>query len=84
MASAALVDASWTPGRAGVPLAGCAALKDVFTTIDMPTTAGSKISRGGARRTTDGELALRAAGSPSWQDELDESRWAPPPSTRYG
>ena len=33
---------------AGVPLA----LKDVFTTIDMPTTCGSAILDGGARRTT--------------------------------
>jgi aspartyl-tRNA(Asn)/glutamyl-tRNA(Gln) amidotransferase subunit A len=46
--SAALVDASVAAGTepasplAGVPLA----LKDVFTTIDMPTTAGSKILEG--------------------------------------
>lgn len=33
---------------AGVPLA----LKDVFTTADMPTTCGSKILEGGRRRTT--------------------------------
>jgi aspartyl-tRNA(Asn)/glutamyl-tRNA(Gln) amidotransferase subunit A len=48
LASAALVDASLDAGvapassLAGVPLA----LKDVFTTIDMPTTAGSKILEG--------------------------------------
>jgi aspartyl-tRNA(Asn)/glutamyl-tRNA(Gln) amidotransferase subunit A len=42
--SAALVDAAAEPASplAGVPLA----LKDVFTTIDMPTTAGSKILEG--------------------------------------
>jgi aspartyl-tRNA(Asn)/glutamyl-tRNA(Gln) amidotransferase subunit A len=48
LASAGLVDASLDAGTtpasplAGVPLA----LKDVFTTIDMPTTAGSKILEG--------------------------------------
>jgi aspartyl-tRNA(Asn)/glutamyl-tRNA(Gln) amidotransferase subunit A len=48
LASAGLVDASLDAGitpaspLAGVPLA----LKDVFTTIDMPTTAGSKILEG--------------------------------------
>jgi aspartyl-tRNA(Asn)/glutamyl-tRNA(Gln) amidotransferase subunit A len=46
--SASLVDASLDAGTppasplAGVPLA----LKDVFTTLDMPTTAGSKILEG--------------------------------------
>ncbi len=42
--SAALVDEASAPASAlaGVPLA----LKDVFTTIDMPTTAGSKILEG--------------------------------------
>ncbi len=48
LASAALVDESLAAGvppassLAGVPLA----LKDVFTTLDMPTTAGSKILEG--------------------------------------
>ena len=48
LATAALVDDSLAAGSppasplAGVPLA----LKDVFTTIDMPTTAGSKILEG--------------------------------------
>jgi aspartyl-tRNA(Asn)/glutamyl-tRNA(Gln) amidotransferase subunit A len=48
LASAALVDDSLDAGTppasplAGVPLA----LKDVFTTVDMPTTAGSKILEG--------------------------------------
>ncbi len=48
LASATLVDERLAAGRppasplAGVPLA----LKDVFTTVDMPTTAGSKILEG--------------------------------------
>jgi aspartyl-tRNA(Asn)/glutamyl-tRNA(Gln) amidotransferase subunit A len=48
LASAALVDASLAAGTAPAsPLAGVPlALKDVFTTIDMPTTAGSKILEG--------------------------------------
>jgi aspartyl-tRNA(Asn)/glutamyl-tRNA(Gln) amidotransferase subunit A len=48
LASAALVDASLDAGTAPAsPLAGVPlALKDVFTTIDMPTTAGSKILEG--------------------------------------
>jgi aspartyl-tRNA(Asn)/glutamyl-tRNA(Gln) amidotransferase subunit A len=48
LASAALVDASLDAGVAPAsPLAGVPlALKDVFTTIDMPTTAGSKILEG--------------------------------------
>jgi aspartyl-tRNA(Asn)/glutamyl-tRNA(Gln) amidotransferase subunit A len=48
LASAALVDDSLTAGTAPAsPLAGVPlALKDVFTTIDMPTTAGSKILEG--------------------------------------
>ena len=46
--SAALVDDSIAAGTAPAsPLAGVPlALKDVFTTIDMPTTAGSKILEG--------------------------------------
>ena len=46
--SAALVDASLAAGTAPAsPLAGVPlALKDVFTTLDMPTTAGSKILEG--------------------------------------
>jgi aspartyl-tRNA(Asn)/glutamyl-tRNA(Gln) amidotransferase subunit A len=48
LASAGLVDASLDAGSAPAsPLAGVPlALKDVFTTIDMPTTAGSKILEG--------------------------------------
>jgi aspartyl-tRNA(Asn)/glutamyl-tRNA(Gln) amidotransferase subunit A len=48
LASAALVDAGLAAGTAPAsPLAGVPlALKDVFTTIDMPTTAGSKILEG--------------------------------------
>jgi aspartyl-tRNA(Asn)/glutamyl-tRNA(Gln) amidotransferase subunit A len=48
LASATLVDASLDAGTAPAsPLAGVPlALKDVFTTIDMPTTAGSKILEG--------------------------------------
>jgi aspartyl-tRNA(Asn)/glutamyl-tRNA(Gln) amidotransferase subunit A len=48
LTSAALVDASLDAGTAPAsPLAGVPlALKDVFTTIDMPTTAGSKILEG--------------------------------------
>jgi aspartyl-tRNA(Asn)/glutamyl-tRNA(Gln) amidotransferase subunit A len=65
LASAAIVDerlAAGTPPAsplAGVPLA----LKDVFTTIDMPTTAGSKILEGW-RPPYDATVAarLRAAG----------------------
>jgi aspartyl-tRNA(Asn)/glutamyl-tRNA(Gln) amidotransferase subunit A len=46
--SAALVDSSLAAGTAPVsPLAGVPlALKDVFTTVDMPTTAGSRILDG--------------------------------------
>ena len=63
--SAALVDDSLAAGSppasplAGVPLA----LKDVFTTADMPTTAGSKILEGW-RPPYDATLTsrLRAAG----------------------
>ncbi|HEX5812635.1 MAG TPA: Asp-tRNA(Asn)/Glu-tRNA(Gln) amidotransferase subunit GatA [Pseudonocardia sp.] len=63
--SAALVDAALAAGTppasplAGVPLA----LKDVFTTIDMPTTCGSKILEGW-RPPYDATVAarLRAAG----------------------
>ena len=65
LASATLVDESLAVGTppasplAGVPLA----LKDVFTTIDMPTTAGSKILEGW-RPPYDATVAarLRAAG----------------------
>jgi aspartyl-tRNA(Asn)/glutamyl-tRNA(Gln) amidotransferase subunit A len=65
LASAALVDEGLAAGTAppsplaGVPLA----LKDVFTTIDMPTTAGSRILEGW-RPPYDATLAtrLRAAG----------------------
>ncbi|HEY9414373.1 MAG TPA: amidase family protein, partial [Pseudonocardia sp.] len=48
LASAALVDASIGAGTAPAsPLAGVPlALKDVFTTTDMPTTAGSRILAG--------------------------------------
>lgn len=54
LAAAAEVDNTVAAGGqlssplAGVPLA----LKDVFTTADMPTTCGSKILEGGRRRTT--------------------------------
>src|SRR3954464_10722235 len=46
--SASLVDASLEAGTAPAsPLAGVPlALKDVFTTADMPTTAGSRILEG--------------------------------------
>ena len=65
MASATMVDEGLAAGippaspLAGVPLA----LKDVFTTIDMPTTAGSKILEGW-RPPYDATVAarLRAAG----------------------
>jgi aspartyl-tRNA(Asn)/glutamyl-tRNA(Gln) amidotransferase subunit A len=48
LASAALVDASLDAGSAPAsPLAGVPlALKDVFTTADMPTTCGSRILEG--------------------------------------
>ena len=48
LASAELVDASLAAGTAPAsPLAGVPlALKDVFTTTDMPTTAGSRILEG--------------------------------------
>jgi aspartyl-tRNA(Asn)/glutamyl-tRNA(Gln) amidotransferase subunit A len=48
LASAAMVDESLAAGAAPAsPLAGVPlALKDVFTTLDMPTTAGSKILEG--------------------------------------
>jgi aspartyl-tRNA(Asn)/glutamyl-tRNA(Gln) amidotransferase subunit A len=63
--SAALVDASLAAGTAPAsPLAGVPlALKDVFTTADMPTTAGSKILAGW-RPPYDATLTarLRAAG----------------------
>lgn len=54
LASAARTDAAVAAGEAlpsplaGVPLA----LKDVFTTTDMPTTCGSKILGVGCRPTT--------------------------------
>ncbi|HEX3258978.1 MAG TPA: amidase, partial [Pseudonocardia sp.] len=67
LASAALVDESLAVGTppasplAGVPLA----LKDVFTTTDMPTTCGSKILEGW-RSPYDATVTarLRAAGVP--------------------
>ena len=63
--SASLVDASLDSGTAPAsPLAGVPlALKDVFTTADMPTTAGSKILAGW-RPPYDATLTsrLRAAG----------------------
>jgi len=63
--SASLVDASLDAGTAPAsPLAGVPlALKDVFTTSDMPTTAGSKIL-GGWRPPYDATVTsrLRAAG----------------------
>ncbi|MQA14159.1 MAG: Asp-tRNA(Asn)/Glu-tRNA(Gln) amidotransferase subunit GatA [Pseudonocardiaceae bacterium] len=48
LAAAARVDAALDAGRAPVsPLAGVPlALKDVFTTVDMPTTCGSRMLRG--------------------------------------
>ncbi|HET6260544.1 Asp-tRNA(Asn)/Glu-tRNA(Gln) amidotransferase subunit GatA [Pseudonocardia sp.] len=48
LASAGMVDESLAAGTAPAsPLAGVPlALKDVFTTLDMPTTAGSKILEG--------------------------------------
>ena len=45
---------------AGVPLA----LKDVFTTTDMPTTCGSAILMAGARRTT--RPSPGGCGRPGW------------------
>lgn len=67
LAAAGRVDAALAAGEtpasplAGVPLA----LKDVFTTIDMPTTAGSKILEGW-RSPYDATVTarLRAAGIP--------------------
>ena len=67
LAAAAAVDASLAAGEppasplAGVPLA----LKDVFTTVDMPTTCGSKILEGW-RAPYDATVTgrLRAAGIP--------------------
>ncbi|MGE3287265.1 MAG: Asp-tRNA(Asn)/Glu-tRNA(Gln) amidotransferase subunit GatA [Pseudonocardia sp.] len=65
LASAALVDESLAAGNAPAsPLAGVPlALKDVFTTADMPTTAGSRILEGW-RPPYDATLTqrLRAAG----------------------
>ncbi len=65
LASATLVDESLAAGTAPAsPLAGVPlALKDVFTTADMPTTAGSKILEGW-RPPYDATLTarLRAAG----------------------
>ncbi|HEY4420392.1 MAG TPA: Asp-tRNA(Asn)/Glu-tRNA(Gln) amidotransferase subunit GatA [Pseudonocardia sp.] len=65
LASAAMVDESLDAGTAPAsPLAGVPlALKDVFTTLDMPTTAGSKILEGW-RPPYDATVAsrLRAAG----------------------
>ena len=88
LASAALVDASLAAGTppasplAGVPLA----LKDVFTTSDMPTTAGSKILQGwrppyDATVTT--SSARTAGDRRSWaRPTWTSSRWARRPSTR--
>lgn len=67
LAAAAAVDAALAAGEAlpsplaGVPLA----LKDVFTTVDMPTTCGSKILEGW-RSPYDATVTmlLRAAGMP--------------------
>ncbi|HVQ99860.1 MAG TPA: amidase family protein, partial [Mycobacterium sp.] len=67
LAAAAAVDKTLAAGEklpsplAGVPLA----LKDVFTTVDMPTTCGSKILQGW-RSPYDATLTarLRAAGIP--------------------
>jgi aspartyl-tRNA(Asn)/glutamyl-tRNA(Gln) amidotransferase subunit A len=65
LASATLVDESLAAGTApSSPLAGVPlALKDVFTTADMPTTAGSRIL-GGWRPPYDATVTsrLRAAG----------------------
>jgi aspartyl-tRNA(Asn)/glutamyl-tRNA(Gln) amidotransferase subunit A len=65
LASAAMVDERLDAGTAPAsPLAGVPlALKDVFTTLDMPTTAGSKILEGW-RPPYDATVAsrLRAAG----------------------
>jgi aspartyl-tRNA(Asn)/glutamyl-tRNA(Gln) amidotransferase subunit A len=67
LAAAALVDESIAAGTAPAsPLAGVPlALKDVFTTTDMPTTVGSKILEGW-RPPYDATLTkrLRAAGIP--------------------
>ncbi|MBI3692305.1 MAG: Asp-tRNA(Asn)/Glu-tRNA(Gln) amidotransferase GatCAB subunit A, partial [Mycolicibacterium aromaticivorans] len=67
LASAARVDAAVAAGEtlpsplAGVPLA----LKDVFTTVDMPTTCGSKILEGWTSPYDATVTArLRAAGTP--------------------
>src|SRR5690606_10874865 len=67
LSAAARVDAAVAAGEelpsplAGVPLA----LKDVFTTIDMPTTCGSKILDGWqAPYDATVTVALRAAGIP--------------------
>ncbi|MBU9764406.1 Asp-tRNA(Asn)/Glu-tRNA(Gln) amidotransferase subunit GatA [Mycobacterium sp. TNTM28] len=67
LADAARIDAAVAAGErlpsplAGVPLA----LKDVFTTVDMPTTAGSKILEGWqAPYDATVTLRLRAAGIP--------------------
>jgi aspartyl-tRNA(Asn)/glutamyl-tRNA(Gln) amidotransferase subunit A len=64
LASAALVDESLAVGAPVSPLAGVPlALKDVFTTTDMPTTCGSRILQGW-RPPYDATLTtrLRAAG----------------------
>jgi aspartyl-tRNA(Asn)/glutamyl-tRNA(Gln) amidotransferase subunit A len=67
LAVAAEVDAALAAGERPVsPLAGVPlALKDVFTTVDMPTTCGSKILRGW-RPPYDATVAarLRTAGIP--------------------
>lgn len=67
LAAAAAVDAALAAGeRPPSPLAGVpVALKDVFTTVDMPTTCGSKILQGW-RSPYDATVTqrLRAAGLP--------------------
>lgn len=94
LAAAAAIDKQVAAGEplpsalAGVPLA----LKDVFTTSDMPTTCGSKILEGW-RSPYDATLTarLRAARSRSWaRPTWTSSRWARrrrtpltvPPATR--
>ncbi len=66
LADAARVDAAVAAGEDVTPLAGVPlALKDVFTTTDMPTTCGSKILEGwNSPYDATVTLRLRAAGIP--------------------
>ena len=87
LAEAARVDAAVAAGEslpsplAGVPLA----LKDVFTTTDMPTTCGSKILQGWTSLYDATVTArLRAAGIPILgKTNMDDSRWVRPPKTPH-